>query len=161
MLSSYKFSVFHTNSGSMKWLFLFFFFFGPYSPKYGPILLKSSRQYLRIRKTLFKEYLKKSNFYGNRKYPKITFLFQLWPPFFSLKMAEIEKKKKKKNTIKDSIWQIWQKQGPISSSLSRKNAITFCLSLAIFERKQGVVTFSRVGIKIWHNLLQSSNSWAT
>ena len=44
---------------------------------------------------MFKEYLKKSNFYGNRKYPKITFLFQLWPPFFSLKMAEIEKKKKK------------------------------------------------------------------
>ena len=43
--------------------------------------------------------MKKWNFHGNRKYPKLTFLFQLWPPFFPLKMAEIEKKKKKLSKI--------------------------------------------------------------
>lgn len=47
------------------------------------------------------------------------------------------------------------------NSPTRKDMISFLPILVIFDRKQGVVTISKVGIKTLHTLLQCYSSWAT
>ena len=52
--------------------------FYPYSPEYGPILLKYSLEVVfKQAKTVFEEPLKNSNFYGNRTDPMFALLVQL------------------------------------------------------------------------------------
>ena len=72
-------------------------FFGPNSPKCGPIRLKfGPRLFLMEIKTLLQEFFKNSNFSRNRTFPKFARFFGFCPtlrPFFSMKEAEIEKSK--------------------------------------------------------------------
>ena len=53
-------------------------FFGPYSPKYCLILLRSSPEVVLIQKqAVFQESLNNANFYGNGAYSEFTLLVQL------------------------------------------------------------------------------------
>ena len=75
----------------------FWEFWGPNSPKYGPILLKFTPELvLKESKTLLEIFFKNSNFYRNRTFPKFAPFFSFCPtltPFFSMKEAEIEHSK--------------------------------------------------------------------
>ena len=61
----------------------------------GVILLKFAPGIVfKERKTMFEESLENSNFYKNGRYPKFALFVTFGPnltPFFSLKIAEIEK----------------------------------------------------------------------
>ena len=73
------------------------------------------------------------------------------PIFTETARTQSEKNKKKIFSQKKSghqATQITQNQGPFSSPLSRKNAITFCSISAFFLQERGVVKGSRIGVKI-------------
>ena len=54
--------------------------FGPYCPKYGPILLKFSQEVvLQQTKTLFEKFLKDLSFHKKETGPKLALLVQLRP----------------------------------------------------------------------------------
>ena len=119
----------------------FLAFFGPNSPKHGPILLKFARQLLfRESNALAQQFFKNSNFYRNRTSPKFALflvLVGLWgcfSPWRRLKSSKLEiwKTKLCHRAIQKS-----QNQGPILSQLFRKNTITFCPILAVFWWKKG------------------------
>ena len=54
--------------------------------------------------------------------------------------------------------QICQNQGFISSPLSGKNTISFCITWVIFARKQSGVTSERARINVWQNPFHPHNS---
>ena len=57
-------------------------FWGPNSPKYGPILLKLAPEVaFKETQTLCQEFWKNSNFCRNGRHPKFLRLVPLWPPF--------------------------------------------------------------------------------
>ena len=99
---------------SIHEIHLFGRFSGPYSPKYSLILLKFSPEVVLQRaKTLFKRQLKDSNFYRKGTDPKVPLFVYLSPPL--------------RKNLSHWIMQICQNQNSISSSLSGKTTITFCI----------------------------------
>ena len=77
------------------WITSFLRFFGPYSPKYGSILVKLSPEVVfNERKRVLQKVSAKSNFQGNCTLSKFKFFFSFCPtlgPIYPMKEVEIKK----------------------------------------------------------------------
>ena len=97
------------------------YFLGPYSPKYGPILLRFSPEELfKQRKKVFPESLQNLSFNRNKTGPKFALSVQLWPPISPRIWQESKKIFSRKNfghglskyckTKALSLFLFWEKQ---------------------------------------------------